>query len=206
MALSSYVMAGGLLLMLATAWQAMQCELHLYRGGDVRPMACPCSIADDVLTPLVDAADRESLRVTQQEFEGVPLPLLLQLVAAAAASLLGGLQAWGTFKPIALADNPRQGRPPGNPPVDRRLRPCATPAHPACRAERPVAPPDPARRAGRRCSGPSAPTSSPSATGARCWRRWLGTKTWPPCPALADVQRSKPGGRPAPAVPRVAAL
>jgi hypothetical protein len=52
MALSSYVMAGGLLLMLATAWQAMQCELHLYRGGDVRPSAsCPCSIADDVLTP-----------------------------------------------------------------------------------------------------------------------------------------------------------
>ena len=44
----------------------------------------------------------------QQEFEGLPLPLLVQLVAAVAACLLGCLVALGSFKPIRIADVPRQ--------------------------------------------------------------------------------------------------
>ncbi|PRW33788.1 membrane magnesium transporter [Chlorella sorokiniana] len=50
---------------------------------------------------------RETLRLTQQEFEGLPLPLLAQLVAAVAAALLGSLAAWGSFQPIRIADVPK---------------------------------------------------------------------------------------------------
>ena len=52
-------------------------------------------------------ADRETLRLTQQEFEGLPLPLLAQLVAAVAACLLGSLAALGRFQPIRIADVPK---------------------------------------------------------------------------------------------------
>ena len=52
-------------------------------------------------------ADREHLRLTQQEFEGLPLPLLAQLAAAVAVAVLGGLQVSGTFKPIRVADVPK---------------------------------------------------------------------------------------------------
>lgn len=53
------------------------------------------------------SADREDLRLTQKEFVGLPFPLLLQLLAAAALCLGGGLQVSGEFKPIALANNKR---------------------------------------------------------------------------------------------------
>ncbi len=66
------------------------------------PQRPPCS------APPPPAADRETLRLTQQEFEGLPLPLLAQLVAAVAACLLGSLAAWGSFQPIRIADVPRQ--------------------------------------------------------------------------------------------------
>ena len=49
------------------------------------------------------------MRLMQQDFEGLPAALLLQLGAAVAAALLGGLQAdvSGTFRPIRLADAPK---------------------------------------------------------------------------------------------------
>ncbi|KAL4425340.1 hypothetical protein ABPG75_009356 [Micractinium tetrahymenae] len=50
---------------------------------------------------------REALRLTQQEFEGLPLSLLGQLVAAVAACVLGGLQVSGSFAPIRVADVPK---------------------------------------------------------------------------------------------------
>lgn len=52
-------------------------------------------------------ADREALRLTQQEFEGLPLVLLAQLVAAVAACTLGGLGVSGSFLPIRVADAPK---------------------------------------------------------------------------------------------------
>lgn len=52
-------------------------------------------------------ADREDLRLTGKEFVGLPLPLLAQLLVAAAVCLAGGLQASGEFKPVALGDNQR---------------------------------------------------------------------------------------------------
>ena len=47
------------------------------------------------------------MRLLQREFVGLPLPLLLQLLAAAALCLAGGLRISGEFKPVALADNVR---------------------------------------------------------------------------------------------------
>ena len=43
----------------------------------------------------------------QEEFEGLPLPLLAQLAAAIAACVAGGLGVSGTFKPIRVADAPK---------------------------------------------------------------------------------------------------
>ncbi|PSC76541.1 membrane magnesium transporter [Micractinium conductrix] len=50
---------------------------------------------------------RELLRLTQLEFEGLPLTLLAQLGAAVAACVLGGLQVSGSFVPIRLGDTPK---------------------------------------------------------------------------------------------------
>lgn len=54
-------------------------------------------------------ADRETLRLEQLEFTGLPGSLLLNLVVAAVIGLVGGVQYWGNFSPIRLADNPRWG-------------------------------------------------------------------------------------------------
>ncbi|KFM28909.1 hypothetical protein F751_4073 [Auxenochlorella protothecoides] len=50
---------------------------------------------------------RETLRLEQLEFTGLPGSLLLNLVVAAVIGLVGGVQYWGNFSPIRLADNPR---------------------------------------------------------------------------------------------------
>ncbi|KAL4516730.1 hypothetical protein Ndes2526B_g05308 [Nannochloris sp. 'desiccata'] len=50
---------------------------------------------------------RESLRLTQQEFVGLPVSLLSLLAVAVAVSLVGGLQSSGELKPILLADAPQ---------------------------------------------------------------------------------------------------
>ncbi|KAL4446666.1 hypothetical protein ABPG77_007910 [Micractinium sp. CCAP 211/92] len=50
---------------------------------------------------------RETLRLTQLEFDGLPLNLLAQLVAAVAACTLGGLGVSGSFQPIRVADVPK---------------------------------------------------------------------------------------------------
>eukprot|EP00887_Chlorella_sp_A99_P003480 scaffold7.g3480.t1 len=47
---------------------------------------------------------REQVRLLQQEFAGLPPLLLLQLLAAAALAVVGGLQESGSFKPIRIAD------------------------------------------------------------------------------------------------------
>ena len=52
-------------------------------------------------------ADRETLRLTQEEFQGLPLSIAALLVAAAALSLVGALQSSGELQPISLADNPQ---------------------------------------------------------------------------------------------------
>ena len=52
-------------------------------------------------------ADRENLRLTQQQFEALPLALLAQLAAAVAVCALGGLQVSGTFRPIRISDAPK---------------------------------------------------------------------------------------------------
>jgi hypothetical protein len=61
----------------------------------------------DLNTSFTIFADRESLRLTQQEFVGLPPSLLSLLAAAVAVSLLGGLQSSGELKPISLADAPQ---------------------------------------------------------------------------------------------------
>ncbi len=47
------------------------------------------------------------MRLTQQEFQGLPAPLLTLLAVAVTVSLVGGLQASGELKPISLADAPQ---------------------------------------------------------------------------------------------------
>lgn len=50
---------------------------------------------------------REALRLTQQEFSGLPPPLFMQLLAAVTACVLGGLQTSGGFAPIRVSDAPK---------------------------------------------------------------------------------------------------
>ena len=53
------------------------------------------------------STDRETLRLAQQEFDGLPPQLLWLLVASVATSLIGGLQTSGSLKLISLADAPQ---------------------------------------------------------------------------------------------------
>ena len=161
---------------LAAACRRRRCLLP-----PVRP-SCP---SRPTLRP---AADRETLRLTQQEFEGLPLPLLAQLVAAVAASLLGSLAAWGSFQPIRLADVPRQvccgdfswwahavdGVVPAaqgcrQSPGSHRLPRCQP--RPPCTRLPPANPCPPCTRlpAGWRWRGRSEPSLRCSTTAARCW-------------------------------------
>lgn len=55
----------------------------------------------------ISGTDRETLRLEQLDFTGLPGSLLLNLVVAAVVGLVGGVQYWGSFSPIRLADNPR---------------------------------------------------------------------------------------------------
>ncbi|KAI3434917.1 hypothetical protein D9Q98_002971 [Chlorella vulgaris] len=50
---------------------------------------------------------REHLRLTQQQFDGLPLTLLAQLLTAVAVCALGGLNVSGTLRPIRVSDVPK---------------------------------------------------------------------------------------------------
>jgi hypothetical protein len=63
------------------------------------------TVADQLLCLLL--ADREHLRLTQQQFEGLPLSLVAQLAAAVVVAALGGLQVSGSFQPIRISDVPK---------------------------------------------------------------------------------------------------
>ena len=80
--------------------------LWLRAAAAAPPLECR---SQDPSHPVARSVDREHLRLMQQDFEGLPAALLLQLGAAVAAALLGGLQAdvSGTFRPIRLADAPK---------------------------------------------------------------------------------------------------
>ena len=81
-------------------WQQVPLSSSLARGG--WPSMDPVSRC--ISFPF---AARENARLLQQEFTGVPISLLLQLLVSATVSLLGGLQASGSFRPIRIADMPK---------------------------------------------------------------------------------------------------
>lgn len=70
----------------------------------VQPVA-QLTVADQLLC--LPLADREHLRLTQQQFEGLPLSLVAQLAAAVVVAALGGLQVSGSFQPIRISDVPK---------------------------------------------------------------------------------------------------
>ena len=92
------------MLRLREAASSRKCGRRLRRppaahsGADPPPSLAP---------PAPPCADRENLRLTQQQFEGLPLALLAQLAAAVAVCVLGGLEVSGGFKPIRVADVPK---------------------------------------------------------------------------------------------------
>lgn len=94
-----------------TGYEAMSCALRHFP----LPLSS-CSLASSLgpsieLIPLSSMshtpADRENMRLAQQEFHGLPPPLLWLLAAATAICLLGGLQSSGQLKPISIADAPQ---------------------------------------------------------------------------------------------------
>lgn len=91
----------GIGLLVYTGYQAMTCTslvpLHL-----ISTLCLPTSSIH--ISP---PADRENVRLTQQEFQGLPLSLLWMLCIAVAVSMVGGLQSAGELKPISLADSPQ---------------------------------------------------------------------------------------------------
>lgn len=125
MGAAKLAVASGLLLLLVTGYQAMICECRAQQwarhGAEPPCPSAPCPSAPSrpaLLSPSEPSracppnpsprpADREDLRLTGKEFVGLPLPLLAQLLVAAAVCLAGGLQASGEFKPVALGDNQR---------------------------------------------------------------------------------------------------
>ena len=81
--------------------------MHCKRGAQYGPPPTHTHTHTPYPTPHRPPADRENLRLAQQEFQSLPLSILLQLAVAAAVCVMGGLQASGEFKPIAIADTPR---------------------------------------------------------------------------------------------------
>lgn len=104
LSLGNILLTAGLGLLVYAGYQAMTCgcRLVITLFGDT-----PAPVWPSQLTHHPPHADREDLRLTQQEFEGLPAPLLTLLAAAVAVSLVGGLHASGELKPISLADAPQ---------------------------------------------------------------------------------------------------
>lgn len=79
----------------------------------IRGFGKPAQRWDAALAPLtpisvaIPSTDRETLRLEDLEFKGLPSNLLITLMIAAVVGLLGGVQYWGTFEPIRLADASR---------------------------------------------------------------------------------------------------
>jgi hypothetical protein len=105
--MSKLILIAGLGLLIATGYQTVACTYYPFTRYTCRfgsnPILTPPVITSISPLPLTD---RESLRLAQQELDGLPTSLLLQLIAATILSLLGGLLSSGEFKPIALSDNP----------------------------------------------------------------------------------------------------
>lgn len=97
----SLLLAAGLALMVYVGYEASICESPLVPRSDRMH-----GILITLLQLVHHPADREGLRLTQQEFEGLPFRLVLMLGVAAGVSLLGGLQSSGQLKPISVADDP----------------------------------------------------------------------------------------------------
>jgi hypothetical protein len=125
MAAGKLLLLAGLALLVFTGYQAMTCESTRLRASSTSngnvAAGCPAPLAARPalllarhparhrLPPslLLTSADRENLRLTQQQFEGLPLALMAQLAAAVAVCVLGGLEVSGGFKPIRVADVPK---------------------------------------------------------------------------------------------------
>lgn len=104
-------MIAGLGLLAFTGYQAMTCK-HTQTA---------CKISIDFYFDAVatvdrfamsgpyshDNADRENLRLAQQEFQGLPASLLWLLAVSTAISIVGGLQSSGELKAISLAHAPQ---------------------------------------------------------------------------------------------------
>lgn len=100
-----------LALIVATGVQIVQCARCItiprwlgraWRSRAAQSLPCfspPC--------PSPDSADRETLKMEQLEFTGLPAGLVGKLAIAAVVGLFGGIQFWGRFVPIRVADNPR---------------------------------------------------------------------------------------------------
>jgi hypothetical protein len=98
-------LAAGLGLIVFSGYQAMSCESP---GEELHVLEYNMFLHLKLIARTCRArADRETLRLTQEEFQGLPLSIAALLVAAAALSLVGALQSSGELQPISLADNPQ---------------------------------------------------------------------------------------------------
>ena len=107
-------MTAGMLLLIYTGYEAMTCATkklnNHFHSNLITFTERNCHHPRLYLTlthVYLHCADRENLRLTQQEFESLPAPLLSLLAAAVAISLLAGLNSSGDLKPISLADAPQ---------------------------------------------------------------------------------------------------
>jgi hypothetical protein len=103
----------GLALLLATGYQTITCgctrrmPASKHARVDVCPTAAVAAHETVSLRLCPGDADREHLRLTQQQFDGLPLTLLAQLLTAVAVCALGGLNVSGTLRPIRVSDVPK---------------------------------------------------------------------------------------------------
>lgn len=97
------LMAASLAVIFLTGYQIMDCEwvccAIVLQGHSYSPLPTHFAVCH--------CADREDLRMTQQEFEGLPLQSQLQLLAATIVCALSGLKVSGVFKAIEWADDPK---------------------------------------------------------------------------------------------------
>ena len=104
-----------LVLIVISGKSALQCAVEQRIGGSVRLRAprVPCHARHSSHccrmngAPCTSCADRETLRLEELEFDGLPSRIMANLVLAAVLGLLGGVQYWGVFEPIRLADSKR---------------------------------------------------------------------------------------------------
>ena len=78
------MVTAGLALFLYAAWTTLSCEFEPLYTRDL-----PCAARSRPRTKLYSLADRDMLKLTQQEFEGVPLLVKAEVLIASVVCMWG---------------------------------------------------------------------------------------------------------------------